>query len=82
MQLQSIIEKAWEDRQNLGLTTKGEVRDAVNETLSQLDSVKLATPIANATQRVNRTFITKSPSRLAAPDPPRRQEMRRGPLGR
>jgi 2,3,4,5-tetrahydropyridine-2,6-dicarboxylate N-succinyltransferase len=36
--LQTIIEKAWEDRQSLGLETKGEVRDAVNDALNALDS--------------------------------------------
>lgn len=36
--LQSAIDAAWEDRANVSLDTKGEVRDAVNEALSLLDS--------------------------------------------
>ncbi len=37
-QLQQIIEKAWDDRDAIGLTTTGEVRDGVNEALNLLDS--------------------------------------------
>jgi 2,3,4,5-tetrahydropyridine-2-carboxylate N-succinyltransferase len=37
-ELQTIIDKAWDERQSLGMQTKGEVRDAVEQTLSQLDS--------------------------------------------
>ena len=37
-QLQQIIEKAWDDRDAIGLTTTGEVRDAVLEALNLLDS--------------------------------------------
>lgn len=39
--MQKIIEAAWEDRANINTATIGEIRDAVNETLSQLDSGKL-----------------------------------------
>lgn len=35
---QAIIDKAWEERQSLGLTTKGEIRDAVDDTIAKLDS--------------------------------------------
>lgn len=44
MALQAIIDQAWENRQELGLTTRGEVRDAVEETLAALDkgSVRVA----------------------------------------
>ncbi|WP_375201701.1 2,3,4,5-tetrahydropyridine-2,6-dicarboxylate N-succinyltransferase [Hyphococcus sp.] len=36
--LQAVIDNAWEDRANVTLETKGEIRDAVNEALSLLDS--------------------------------------------
>jgi 2,3,4,5-tetrahydropyridine-2-carboxylate N-succinyltransferase len=36
--LSTIIDAAWEDRANLGISTGGEVRDAVEEALAQLDS--------------------------------------------
>jgi 2,3,4,5-tetrahydropyridine-2-carboxylate N-succinyltransferase len=41
MQLQAIIDKAWDDRQSLNPATRGEVRDAVEEALRQLDSGEL-----------------------------------------
>jgi 2,3,4,5-tetrahydropyridine-2,6-dicarboxylate N-succinyltransferase len=39
--LQSVIEKAWDAREGLNASTKGEVRDAVETTLNMLDSGKL-----------------------------------------
>ena len=36
--MKEIIEKAWENRAEINLQTKGEVRDAVNEALAALDS--------------------------------------------
>ena len=36
--LQAVIDTAWEDRANVSLDTKGEIRDAVNEALLLLDS--------------------------------------------
>lgn len=36
--LQTIIESAWEQRDSISASTKGEIRDAVEETLQQLDS--------------------------------------------
>lgn len=36
--MQHIIEKAWEDRTSLNTKTKGEVRDAVDNVLTQVDS--------------------------------------------
>ncbi len=36
--LQTIIDTAWDDRDAIGAGTKGEVRDAVNEALRQLDA--------------------------------------------
>ena len=43
--LQAIIDPAWDDRDAIGAGTKGEVRDAVDEALRQLDSgeVRVAT---------------------------------------
>ncbi|PZO73403.1 MAG: 2,3,4,5-tetrahydropyridine-2,6-dicarboxylate N-succinyltransferase [Sphingomonas taxi] len=38
MTLQTIIDAAWDDRANLGLDTKGEVRDAVESALAMLDA--------------------------------------------
>ena len=38
--LQATIDAAWEDRANVGLTTKGEIRDAVETALDGLDSGK------------------------------------------
>ncbi len=40
-ELQTIIDKAWESREQVGPATKGEVRDAVETALDQLDSGKL-----------------------------------------
>lgn len=37
-QLQAIIENAFDDRDNVSLDTKGEIRDAVNEALNLLDT--------------------------------------------
>lgn len=39
--LQSVIEKAWDDREQVSISTKGEVRDAVETALDLLDSGKL-----------------------------------------
>ena len=36
-QLEQVIDNAWEDRDNVSLTTTGEIRDAVNEALNLLD---------------------------------------------
>ncbi len=41
--LESIVDKAWEDRANLNASTKGEVRDAVEEVLSLLDTGNVRT---------------------------------------
>jgi len=41
MNLQSIIENAWENRQSLSSATTGEIRDAVESALLQLDSGQL-----------------------------------------
>ncbi|MEE9314501.1 MAG: 2,3,4,5-tetrahydropyridine-2,6-dicarboxylate N-succinyltransferase [Rhizobiaceae bacterium] len=39
--LQSTIESAFEDRDNIGIATQGEIREAVQETLNLLDSGKV-----------------------------------------
>ena len=39
--MQQIIDAAWEDRQSLSASTKGEVRDAVESVLAQLDRGEL-----------------------------------------
>ncbi len=39
--LETIIDKAWEDRASLNAATKGEVRDAVDDVLNMLDSGSL-----------------------------------------
>lgn len=36
-QLEQVIDNAWDDRDNVSLTTKGEIRDAVGEALNLLD---------------------------------------------
>ena len=36
--LENIINKAFDDRDNINLNTTGEIRDAVNNTLNQLDN--------------------------------------------
>jgi 2,3,4,5-tetrahydropyridine-2-carboxylate N-succinyltransferase len=40
-ELQAVIEAAWDARDTLSITTKGEVRDAVNEALAGLDAGSL-----------------------------------------
>lgn len=39
--LQGIIDNAWENRQSIGITTQGQVRDAVDSTLAMLDNGEL-----------------------------------------
>jgi len=52
MTLQTIIDAAWDDRANLGLDTKGEVRDAVESALAMLDAgtARVAEPTADGWQ--------------------------------
>ena len=54
-QLQQVIDKGWEDRANVGLDTKGDVRDAVNEALNLLDSgeARVAQPDGTGGWQVN-----------------------------
>ena len=53
--LQSTIEAAFEDRDNVTTTTKGEIRDAVDEALNLLDSgrARVAEPGADGNWQVN-----------------------------
>lgn len=50
--LAAIIEKGWDERDAVSVATKGELRDAVNEALSMLDSgaARIATKEANGWQ--------------------------------
>ncbi len=41
MTLEDIINRAWEERQTLNTESRGEVRDAIEQTLAQLDDGKL-----------------------------------------
>ena len=52
MTLQTIIDAAWDDRANLGLDTKGEIRDAVESALAMLDAgtARVAEPTADGWQ--------------------------------
>ena len=54
-QLQQVIDKGWEDRANVGLDTKGELRDAVDDALNLLDSgeARVAQPDGTGGWRVN-----------------------------
>jgi len=36
--LQTVIDQAWDDRDSLGIDTKGEVRQAVDAAIAALDS--------------------------------------------
>ena len=47
--LQTIIDAAWDDRANLGLETKGEIRDAVDSALAMLDAgtARVAEPVGD-----------------------------------
>jgi 2,3,4,5-tetrahydropyridine-2,6-dicarboxylate N-succinyltransferase len=53
--LEATIDAAWEDRTNIGLDTKGEVRDAVDAAIMALDSgdVRVAEPDGKGGWRVN-----------------------------
>lgn len=54
-QLQAVIDAAWENRADIGVSTKGEVRDAVEAALSGLDdgSLRVATPLGDHQWQVN-----------------------------
>ncbi len=54
-QLETAIEAAWEDRDSITIATTGEVREAIEETLSALDSgtLRVAEPRADGKWHVN-----------------------------
>ncbi|UUX51983.1 2,3,4,5-tetrahydropyridine-2,6-dicarboxylate N-succinyltransferase [Nisaea acidiphila] len=54
-QLETVINAAWDDRDNVGLDTKGEVREAVEEALSGLDNgaIRTAEPLGDHKWQVN-----------------------------
>ena len=53
--LETIINDAWENKDNISITTKGEVRDSVERALNGLDygSYRVAEPIGNHEWKVN-----------------------------
>ena len=60
MQLQSIIDQAWENKQSLNTATQGEVREAVEETLSQLDNGTLRVAQKNASEWTVNQWVKKA----------------------
>ena len=62
--LQSVIERAWEARDQVSLATQGEVREAVNEALNLLDSGKARvaekTPGPNEGQWITNQWLKKA----------------------
>ena len=60
MPLQSIIDQAWENRQSLNTATQGEVRDAVEQTLSQLDNGTLRVAQKNGSEWTVNQWVKKA----------------------
>ena len=58
--LQQIIEQAWENRNDINLQTQGEVRDAVEETLSQLDAGTLRVASKDSGEWVVNDWVKKA----------------------
>jgi len=54
-QLESVINAAWDDRDNVGLDTRGEIREAVEEALAGLDNgtIRTAEPLGDHKWKVN-----------------------------
>ncbi|MEO9902400.1 2,3,4,5-tetrahydropyridine-2,6-dicarboxylate N-succinyltransferase [Nisaea sp.] len=54
-QLETVINAAWDDRDNVGLETKGEIREAVEQVLAGLDdgSIRTAQPLGDHKWQVN-----------------------------
>jgi len=54
-QLETVINAAWDDRDNVGLETKGEIRDAVEQALAGLDdgTIRTAQPLGDHKWQVN-----------------------------
>src|SRR5580692_4743585 len=60
MTLEKIIDQAWENRQTLGADTRGEIRDAVEKTLSQLDSGALRVAEKRGSEWQVNTWVKKA----------------------
>ena len=60
MTLQNTIEKAWEDRANVNSATKGEVRDAVDSILKDLDSGKVRVAQKNGAEWEVNQWVKKA----------------------
>jgi 2,3,4,5-tetrahydropyridine-2,6-dicarboxylate N-succinyltransferase len=58
--MQTIIDNAWEDRQSLNASTRGEVRDAVEVTLTQLDEGKLRVAEKQGGQWIVNQWVKKA----------------------
>lgn len=58
--MQKTIETAWENRAEINTSTKGEIRDAVNETLNQLDNGKLRVAEKNGSEWVVNQWAKKA----------------------
>lgn len=54
-QLETVINAAWDDRENVGLQTRGEIREAVEQALAGLDdgSIRTAQPLGDHKWQVN-----------------------------
>lgn len=54
-QLETVINAAWDDRDNVGLDTRGEIREAVDQALAGLDdgSIRTAQPLGDHQWQVN-----------------------------
>ena len=54
-QLETVINAAWDDRDNVGLETRGEIREAVEQALAGLDdgSIRTAQPLGDHKWQVN-----------------------------
>ena len=54
-ELETVINKAFDEKENVNSQTKGEIKDAVTEALTQLDSgqARVAEPIGNHQWQVN-----------------------------
>ena len=59
-QIEAIIENAWENRSDLGLTTTGEIRDAVDFALNALDSGELRVASKEGEEWVTHQWLKKA----------------------
>lgn len=60
MSLQNIIDNAWQERQTLGPDTRGEIRDAVERTLAQLDCGDLRVAEKQGAEWITHQWIKKA----------------------